>query len=358
MRILVDVSQVIYKTGVSVYTKNLVENLLEIDKDDEYVLFGGYGRGKEELLKFFKGLSGNFTPKLFPLPPTLADILWNRFHKVSIENFTGNIDVYHSSDWAQAPADAFKVTTIHDLTPVKFPKLSPGRIVSVHKARLEWVAKEVDRVIVPSLSTKEDLMALGLTEKRIRVIPEGVEERFKPQPEKEVERVKRKYKITGDYLFSVGVGERKNTKLLIEAYERVKKGNLKLVLAGEVKGDYGVKRGVIFLGRDFDQEDLPALYSGASVMAYPSLYEGFGLPILEAFSVGTPVVTSNVSSLPEVAGNAAIFIDPYSLESLVEGIETALRNKISLGKKGLARAKHFSWQKTAGETLKVYREAA
>jgi len=355
MKIGIDISQVPYGTGVSVYTKELVRSLLEVDKENEYLLFGGYLRRRKDLAGFASSLSGRFNARFFPFPPTLADILWNRLHLLKIERFMGKVDVYHSSDWAQAPSDAFKVTTIHDLAPIKFPKLTPKRIISAHYARLKWVVNEVDRVIVPSQATKNDLLELGINEKKIRVIYEAASKVFRWQGEGKVKEMKTRYKLR-DYIISMGVGGRKNTDRLIEAFEHAKAGKdltLVLVGAGEVKE----RRGVRHLGR-VDDSERPVLLSGAKAFVFPSLYEGFGLPILEAFGCGTPVVTSNLSSMPEIAGGAAILVDPYSVPSIAEGIKKAISGPKALVKKGLERIEDFSWEKAAVATINVYKEAS
>ena len=121
MKIGIDISQVIYGTGVSTYTENLVKALLLQDKKNEYLLFGGSLRRRADLKTFVSELKGNFESKFFPIPPTLGDILWNRLHILPIEKLVGDLDVFHSSDWTQPPSKAFKVTTVHDLIPLKFP---------------------------------------------------------------------------------------------------------------------------------------------------------------------------------------------------------------------------------------------
>ncbi len=357
MKIGIDISQIVYGTGVSVYTKNLVKNLLLIDQKNDYVFFAGSLRQISNVKYQISRWEGNFGTKIWPIPPTLADIIWNRLHILPIETFIGKVDVFHSSDWTQPPTKAFKVTTIHDLVPFKFPQESHPRIIKAHQARLAWVRDEVDAVIAVSESTKKDLIELGIRGEKIRVIPEAPMAIFKPQDKKTVEAAKKKYNLRGDYIFSIGVGLRKNTKRLIEAFQKSTAGkDLKLVLAGRPSGRGERVRGVIYLGH-VSEEDLIALYSGAKVMVYPSLYEGFGLPVLEAMACGTPVVTSYTSSLPEVAGGAAVLVDPEDVSSIVEGIQTALRRQVSLRRQGLARAKQFSWQKTAEETLGVYKQA-
>ncbi len=367
MKIGIDISQVIYGTGVSNYTENLVKALLLQDKKNEYLLFGGSLRRRADLKTFVSELKGNFESKFFPVPQMLGDILWNRLHILPIERLVGDLDVFHSSDWTQPPSKAFKVTTIHDLVPLRFPRHSHPKIVSTHKARIKWVKKEVDKIIVPSEATKKDLLKIGLKEKRIVIIPEAPNTIFKSAKKIEINKLKRKYRISGGYLLAVGVGPRKNTERIISAYEKMQAGlNLKLVFTGHFHKGTGhtlassaykgveQRRGVRFIGH-VETEEMPVFYSGAEALVYPSLYEGFGLPILEAFACKTPVVTSDTSSLPEISGNAAVLVDPYNVDSIAEGIRKALDQKKDLVKKGLVRIKDFSWKETARKTLEVYR---
>lgn len=366
MKIGIDISQIVYGTGVSTYTKNLVKNLLAIDKENEYILFGGSLRRRSELNAFLDSLQvtdpegsltrrgQSFKSRVLPIPPTVTDIVWNRLHIFPIEWLIGKIDVFHSSDWSQPPSRAFKVTTVHDLVPIKYPALSHPRIVSAHKNRLTWVKKEGDRIIVPSETTKVDLNQMGFELGMIVVVPEAPDPIFKPEKKNKVDEVKKKYNIQGNYLMAVGITPRKNTKRIIEAHERIKKKyGLKLVIIGHPFMNIKPKRGVIIL-REVTFEELPALYSGAEALVYPSLYEGFGLPVLEAFACRTPVVTSNLGSLKEIAESASVLVDPNSVKSISNGIENAINNRDILISKGVKRVKKFNWQKVAIETLKIY----
>jgi len=356
MKIGIDISPVLYGTGVSRYTENLVKNLLKLNSGDDYVLFGGSLRRRKGLVRFASTLSGIFVSKFFYYPPTLADIVWNRMHKFKVEKLIGKIDVFHSSDWTQPPTDAFKVTTIHDLIPLKFPKCIHPQIVSVHRRRLEWVKKEADRVVVPTEATKKDSVIYGIAEEKIRVISEAPG--YSLSSRKDVDGVKRKYNIRTKYLLAVGLSPYKNTERIIKAFDLVGGGkDLKLVVVGRPNFvDIKERRGVMFVGSIPDTE-LSTLFTGAEALVFPSLYEGFGLPILDAFNCGIPVVTSNISSMPEVAGDAAVLVDPYDVNSIAEGIEKVLRGPKGFIEKGLARIKDFSWEKTAQETLKVYKES-
>lgn len=347
MKIAIDISQIIYGTGVSVYTYELVSNLMKIDHENEYKLFGGSIRRRKDLIKY--------TQNIISLSPTLADFVWNRLHILNVEKFIGPIDVLHSSDWSQPPTRAFKVTTVHDLAPLKFPKETPKKIVEVHKRRLYWVLKECDRIIVPTNSIKDDLLEIGAPEDKIRVIYEGVNNKFQKQEEDKINEVKKKFAIHDDYILSVGTGARKNTPKIIEAYQKLKTKNLKLIIVGGREKHFET-RGVSSIGFISDP-DLISLYSGAKSLVYPSLYEGFGLPILQAYACGTPVVTSNIGSMKEIAANAAILVDPNDVNSIATGIDKAVNSPKTLSKLGFKRVKEFSWEKCAVETKKVYQEA-
>lgn len=355
MRIGIDVSQVVYGTGVGKYTSNLVQSLLKIDKSNEYVLFGGALRRMGELRSFLGSLEGNFEFKVIPVPPTALDFFWNVVHRIPIEKFTGKLDVYHSSDWAQSPSGAFNVTTIHDLSPIKFRAQTSPKIYNVHKRRLAETRSHVQKIIVPSESTRGDLIKLGFEASRICTIPEASTVNDVSGEYKKEMRIK--YKTTDSYIVAVGINERKNTKRIIDAFFLATAGKgYKLVLIGEPKIKLEDKRG-IRITEHISDKDYAGLLGGASALLYPSLYEGFGIPILDAFACGVPVVTSNISSMPEVAGKAAVLVDPYDVNSIAEGLKSALRRSKTLVKEGKKRIDMFSWEKTAAETLKVYNQA-
>ncbi len=355
MKIAIDISQIVYETGVSVYTQNLVKNLLEIDNQNEYILFGGSGRKLDYLKNFTKNLKGNFKAKFFPTPPILSDFIFNKLHVLSVENLIGKVDVFHSSDWTQPKSSAFKVTTIHDLAPILFPQYTHPRINKVHKRRLAWVKKEVNRIIVPSQSIKNDLTNLGFSKAKIRVISEAVDEIFMPQSKQKIKNLKVKYNIKNDYLLSVGVGGRKNTQRLIEAFNKLDSAyNLQLVLIGN-NFEFKNQKNIIFTGH-VSKSDLSIFYSGAKALIYPSIYEGFGLPILEAFAMNCPVVTSNTGSLKELANSYAYLCDPESVNSIADAIDKIIKNPQKYTEKAYKKSKEFSWQKTAKETLRIYEE--
>jgi len=357
MKIAIDISQTVYDTGVSKYTIELVNNLLMIDKKNEYVLFGNSFRSFQKLKNISKKLlvANKSVEKIYPLPPLITEVLWNRIH-FSVDSLIGKVDVFHSSDWTQPRSKALKVTTVHDLAPIKFPKLHHPKIVSVIKRKLELVKKEVDQIIAVSQATKDDLVHFGINASRITVIHESFVNTKNIATKSAIKKVSKKYHLGDNYLLSVGVGLRKNTTRIIKAFEKMRSGeNLKLVIVGSHNQKEEI-RGVRFTGH-VDNDELQVLYYGAKALVFPSIYEGFGIPILDGFNAGIPVVTSNLSSMKEVAGSAAILVDPYKVESIKNGIVKALELSVEYKKKGKERVKEFSWAKTAAMTLAVYEKA-
>jgi glycosyltransferase involved in cell wall biosynthesis len=333
VRIGFDISQIAHGGGVARYTQNLAE---EISKSKELETIFFYS----SLRKPYKGRLKNV--KKFRLPPTLFEVLFNKLRNVPIEQFLGPIDIFHSSDWIQPPTKAKKVTTFHDVIPLKFPKWSHPKIVEVHKRRLKIVEKEVDMVIAVSESTKKDLLEISnIPEKKIKVIYEGVGSQFKPQPEEEVENFRKKYNLPKEFVLALGgIGERKNLANVKKASK-----NYELVITGENFGP-------------FSDQEMPLLYSASKVLLYPSLYEGFGLPILEAMACGTPVITSNNSSIPEIGKDAVVYAEPgdvQDIEDKLSKIFTDEEMKKNLSEKGIERAREFTWEKCALETVSIYK---
>ena len=372
MKIGIDISQIVYGTGVSNYTKQLVEALLKIDRKNQYILFGSSLRLNKKLTGFKKQLAQykNVEFKITHYPPFLLAFLWNKLHIFPIEKFLGEVDVFHSSDWTQPPVRSQrtkKVTTVHDMIAYLFPSSSHPKIVSNQKRRLKIVKAEVDAIITDSETTKEDLVKfLEIPQEKVTVVYLASSVIFKPQDDDKVKEVLEKYKIKKPYILSVATWEpRKNIQKLVDVFEKIQKENpnLSLVLTGK----HGWGQDPSFKDNDrivstgfIPRDDLTALYSGCRVFVYPSLYEGFGLPILEAMACGTPVITSNNSSMTEIAKDAAILVDPRSESQIKRAIEMVLNLNLDSYQKmvnaSLNRARQYTWIKTAKETLKVYEE--
>lgn len=373
MKIAFDISQIIYEgTGVANYTKNLIENLVKLDQE-EFILFGSSFRKFSNLSKFYKRLKNSgkkIEDQFFHIPQTILNKLWNSLHILTIENLIGDIDILHSSDWIQPPTKAKKITTIHDLVIYKYPEVSDPNIITTQKKRLSWVKKECDYIIADSFSTKADIVnILKISPEKIEVIYPGVDDSFKIEQRDKIEKVKQKYNIAGDYILSVGTIEpRKNLKKVLDAFEYFSNHSLvtslnkpiELVLVG--KSGWGEDIELPRYARKVgyvDEELLPALYSGALMFVYPSLYEGFGLPILEAMKCGVPVITSNRGSLKEIAENAALYVDPQDERDIGSKIvQLFVDNNLKKGLQGegLTQAKKFNWDETAKKTLSLYRK--
>lgn len=368
MKIAVDISQIVHGTGTSNYTKNLVKALLELDKKNNYLLFGASLRSYLKLKEFKKQVEDyqNVEFKFVPIPPIVLEFLSNRLRILPIDKLIGTVDIFHSSDWTQPKVKSEttkKITTVHDMVPYLFESSVHPKIVATHKRRLNLVKKEVDMILVDSYATKEDLMKfLEIPEEKIKVVYLAPSEKFKYQEVEAVNPVLEKYKIKKPYILSVATQEpRKNIQKLLDVFEQIQKRRpeLSLVLTGKYGWGPGLRTtdNVIWTGYVPD-EDLIALYSGCRVFAYPSLYEGFGLPILEAMACGAPVVTSNNSSMAEIAKDAAILVDPRSHSQLTRAIEMVLdlnmENYQKMVDASIRRAKQYTWQKTAQETLDAY----
>lgn len=333
MKIGFDISQTAHRGGVGIYTQNVADQLSKIS-DLEMVYF------YSSLRKPYRG--GLKNVKKYRLPPTLFEMLFNRWRNVPIEKFIGPVDIFHSSDWTQPKSKAKKVTTYHDLVPLKFPNWSHPKIVAVHKRKLKLVEQEIDAVIAVSESVKRDLLEVSkIPEDKITVIYEAPTANFRPRAKDEISAFREKYNLPERFVLAIGgIGDRRNFKRIKEACS-----NYNLVIAGVSLPWLGIN-------------ELELLYGAAQVLLYPSLYEGFGLPILDSFACGVPVITSNVSAMAEVGGDAAVYVDPKSVEDIKKKLDMVTNDKKlrqDLVKKGFERVKQFSWEKAAKETAGVYR---
>jgi glycosyltransferase involved in cell wall biosynthesis len=258
-----------------------------------------------------------------------------------------------------------QVVSIMDFTTIEHPEWFNRNYALLYKYLLPRIVKKSLHVLTISEYTKERIVAItGVNPDQISVTPLAADTRFEVKDSVEVQRVKNKYDINNEYILTLGSLEpRKNLAKLFEAWVNwdFRPQELSLVVAGgtgKVFKNLGfdkIPKNVELIGR-VDDVDLPGLYSGAKFFTYPSLYEGFGLPVIEAMACGTPVITSNVTSLPEVVGSAGILIDPFNSKSIMEGMQQLysddmLRNKLSMD--GLLRAELFSWSKTAEATFNL-----
>lgn len=374
MKIAIDISQICYEgSGVATYMTLLVENLLRYDKENDYLLVGNSLRQYSKLDEFYKyclKINPIVKSKFFYLPQTFSTFLTNNIHFPDLSWFIGKVDIFHSSDWQEPLISSKKVTTVHDLVILKYPQYSDPGIVSNHKKKLKWVKDESNVIISDSFSTKQDLTDLLCFDKnRIEVVYPGIEEMYRPSDDREKERIKSKYGLTDEYILAVGTLEpRKNLRMSISAFEIFAKHPLikslnkpvQMIIVGKKGWGSELKpvKNVKFLGI-VDKIDLPGLYSGAKIFIYPSFYEGFGLPVLEAFASGCPVITSKRGSLMEISQDVAVFVDPDDLNDIsIKLVKLFIDRELRAGKikKGLLRAKDFTWENTARKMVEIYKK--
>jgi len=369
MRICINASPAVHHiAGLGRYTQELMAALLDIDSENEYVAF--YNRPSAALVDPPLDRLPHLTTNLDTKPWRMSALVAH-FARISQDRMFPGIDLFHATDHLLPRLTRAKsVFTLHDLVFRFYPQ--------THKPLNRWFLtlmmprflKGADAVIAVSESTKRDAIRIyGIDEAKTTVIYEGVSPHFRRASPQAVAAVRQKYGLPDEFILSVGTIEpRKNLTSLVEAYHalRNERSPLGLVIVGK-KGwlysgfftrmhELGLDNKVIFPGFVPD-EDLPALYSAAALFVFPSLYEGFGLPVLEALACGAPVITSNASSLPEVAGEAALLVDPNSLEALVRAAREVLskgRLREDLQAKGPRQAAKFNWQRAAQETLAVY----
>lgn len=362
MKIAIDISQIVYEgSGVARYTRNLVESLLKYDQKNKYVFF--FSSLRRSLNKEIESIiSKKQSLKKYLFPPTLLDFIWNKAHIFPIDHLIGKVDLVITSDWTEPPSSAKKITIVHDLVYLTYPETLPQQIKNVQTRRMNWVKNESDLIIADSQSTKKDLIELlKITDEKIKVIYPAVihrKDEYSPTLQ-DTQTILNKYKLTKPFILTVGKQEpRKNIPLLISAFQNAKLKNIDLVIVGTHGWGDSLQQidTVRHLGFISDKE-LYTLYSSALFFIYPSLYEGFGYPVIEAMNMGCPVATSNTSSLKEIGKNACVLFNPYNKEEMTQSLINLSVNKQlrqDLIKKGLQRAPDFSDKKFALQWLDVF----
>lgn len=360
------------KAGAERYAENILEQFAKIDPVNRYYLISS------EINKDIYGIRQQNFESIIYKGNTRSRMVRILGEQLYIPALTRRLrpDIFFTPcNIAPRFVGAPQVVTLFDLHWLIFPELFSKIKLMYLERSIGWSVHNARRIITISENSKKDIIArFGIPEEKVRVTYLGLDPVFsdKRRDEPAIAGTIRKLGIDGKYILSVGqLHKRKNILALIKAFHDLKSRKLlpdhKLVIAGG-RGDghseivsyissHDVKD-VIITGCVTD-EDILSLYKGADLMVYPSLYEGFGLPVIEAMACGVPVVTSNVSSLPEVAGGAALLIDPYSVAGIAEAMHRVLSNRDlrdNLVQKGLRRAEEFSWEKAAQETLKVFEE--
>jgi glycosyltransferase involved in cell wall biosynthesis len=371
LRIAIDAHAVGAKLGGNEsYAVNLIEALAQIDSANHYTIYITTAEARER----FQGRWPNFKVRAtLPHTPLIRIPL-----TLSAELRKNPVDVLHVQFTAPPFCPCPVVVSIHDLSFEHLPQTFKRRSRTQLRLTVRHSARRAARIISLSEHGRRDIIeTYGITAERVSAIPLAAPSHFAPvQDNRELQRVRHNYGIDGDYILTVGsIQPRKNLARLVQAYASLR-GNKsadklpKLVLVGKSGWLYdetlralketGVADTVVLTGY-VPQEDLPALYSGALCFVYPSYFEGFGLPPLEAMKCGAPVIVGNKTSLPEVVGDAALTVDPFDVEAIASAMQRviespALREELSI--KGQARAETFDWRETARKTLAIYQEVA
>lgn len=348
-------------SGVESYTVRVLEQLLEMDRETVYHLF--YNGFSQKQFEYFHFINAQYVQTR--IPNKILNIALALFRYPKLERLTQSTGTFFMPNWNTLSVEPSTkvVLTVHDLSPLIMPEFYGLKARIWHRLlNIPKLIARADKLIAVSEFTMLSLIEkMGVSANKITVAPLGVDhDNYRPHLSIDrLREVRNIYGLPGDFILFVGTVEpRKNLARLIEAFEEVKEP-ISLVIAGKLGWKYGAilkqierspKRRKIMLIGYVPEADKPYIMKLARVFAWPSLYEGFGLPVIEAMAVGTPVVTSNVSSLPEVAGDSAILVNPYNTSDIANAITTLHVNEVLRDhyiQKGLERSKEFSWKKCA-----------
>jgi glycosyltransferase involved in cell wall biosynthesis len=299
----------------------------------------------------------------FALPRRALYASWQWLRRPVVERATGRVDVVHDAGYVVPPSRAPLVATVHDLAFLEYPSHYGWRTLAALRRGMALARREACLVMCPSGATIDACRAAGFDPARLRLVPWGVS--AAPVDVATVDGLRARYALDRPYVLFVGTIEpRKNLPRVIDAFRGLGREDVLLVLAGPRgwKEDVAdaVDGGVRWLGA-VARDDLAGLYAGAAAFVYPSLLEGFGLPVLEAMAHGTPVVTSAGTATAEVAGDAAVLVDPLDADAIAEGVDRVLRDaelSARLRSRGRIRAGAFTWERSAELAMEVYAEAA
>jgi glycosyltransferase involved in cell wall biosynthesis len=359
------------RAGIGRYTRELVAALFRMESAHRYTLFaatGGLKTGDWRLeIENLQSPVSNLQLRAIPITDDWLHRLWQRLRlPIPVEAVTGPLDVFYSPDFVLPPTlrGTRTLLTVHDLSFLHYPEAFVPSLRAYLARVVPRSVARADRVLADSASTRDDLITyFGTPPEKVHVLYSGVDARFHPEKESgEEERLRSKYGVESPYLLSVGTLQpRKNYVRLIKAFANLPLADLQFAIAGgrgwlyedilaeaQRHGDRVRVLGFV------DDADLPALLRNAALFAFPSLYEGFGLPVLEAMACGVPAVCSSTSSLPEVGGDAALMVDPLDVDALAQAMARVLGDaglRREMVAKGLAQAKRFTWEKAARQLL-------
>lgn len=372
MRIVIDAQPLLEPlAGIGRYAKSLLDAFSSLELEDDFSLFYGASL-RPRRVKLPEFSNPRLKPELIRFPGKVFRLLTEKLRVLPDSALTGACGLYHGLNYYVPRGGFRKIVNIYDMSFMLFPgHFTKERLRDIgRKARVS--GGRADAVITGSRSAKQDIVdLLKLPEEKVRVVYNGVGKHFRPLGEEEKNEYRIRKRLPEKFILYVGTIEpRKNLINLARAYHRLDPKGVSLVLAGgkgwlsdglfeEIRklnlGDRVLLTGYV------PEEELPALYSSALCFAYPSIYEGFGFPPLEAMACGTPVVAGDRSSLPEVIGDGGLCVDPGDPEKLADAICSFLHDEKLRGVmagKGVRRAARFTWEKCASETYGIYRELA
>ena len=368
MRVSIDIQAAIaQRAGVGRYTKSLVEHLGPFTGSDELNLF--YFDFKRKGVPF--SVPSAVQRAVRWCPGRIVQKAWKTIHWPPFNWLAGKADVYHFPNFIRLPLTKGKsVVTLHDIAFIRYPQTLEPRNLKYLTAQIKQTVQNSDRIIAVSEFTSREIHELlGVSQDRIVVIHEGLSDGFARPVKSLVDEARRTLKLERPYLLMVGTMEpRKNMAFLVEVFEKLSDFDGDLVIAGKYGWKYEpILKRIIQSPRAnrirhleyVDEQFMPALYAGAELFVFPSLYEGFGFPPLEAMACGTPVLSSTGGSLPEVLGEAADFVPEYHSDAWVEKVRKLLSDKarrmeLILG--GAELVKKYSWDEIARKTWDVYRD--
>ena len=354
MRLVFDVTPLSHPpTGIGNYMLGMLGGIAEASGGlHELVLFAATGpQNVRRVRQTLDGIPGERRLVVVPPPSNIWRRIWSRTQWPPVERLVGRLDVFHLSDWMYPPQRAgLRTTTVHDLGPIHYPDWVDERTRALHVRKALHAAKTCDLSFANSRYTADDLVrTLRVPEERVAVAYPGIHERFRPEGPKEAYRA--------PYLLTTATWEpRKNLQTLLDAFGllQARRPELELLIAGIVERP--AREGVRFLGY-VSAESLPKLFRGAEAFVFPSLFEGFGIPVVEAMACGTPAVVSSHPSLDEASGGAAIRVEPKSPEAIASGVEQALVERRKLAPAGLEHARQFTWRACGEAMLRGYESA-
>lgn len=366
-----------HQSGIGYYTENIIRSLIELDPNDDFSIVGNLFASNSPKKLNISPNAHNYDYKLIRYLPGKV---WNQLIKrrmlppVNVL-FRDTPDVMVNFDFVRLPVSSKvkSLTVIHDLAFLHYPEFVQSRNLARLKKFVPLAIEKSDRIVAVSESTKQDIVkSYKVDPQKIDVVSNAVNHKvFFPQKLKL--ETQKKYRLPNNYILFIGnIEPRKNIHGIIEAFGKLPvklQETHPLVLVGgkgwndeaikSALNKSGAKQHITMVGY-VDDQDLAQVYAGAQIFVFPSFYEGFGLPVLEAMACGTPTITSRVSSLPEVGGDAVLYVDPKQSSTIVDAVKKLLLDTTLQGqlvKKGITHSKKFSWEQSAGQMLHAIRKA-